>query len=103
MVMRKFKKPEDNGSSNSGPDGLSEDQLAGLNSPRMGRRNRGGSFSGQQPVQDSPASGYDSPSVRRRRSRIPSEEDDKLVRLKSIHLLATKVDYCTSLDLVNFK
>ena len=76
MVMRKFKRPEDAGV--NGFDGLSDDQLAGLNSPRMSRRNRGGSFSGQA-VQDSSGPGFDSPSVRRRRSRIPSEEDDKLV------------------------
>ena len=74
--MRKFKRTEDSGP--NGFDGLSDDQLAGLNSPRMSRRNRGGSFSGQA-VQDSSGSGFDSPSVRRRRSRIPSEEDDKLV------------------------
>ena len=79
--MRKFKRPEDAGV--NGFDGLSDDQLAGLNSPRMSRRNRGGSFSGQA-VQDSSGPGFDSPSVRRRRSRIPSEEDDKLVTVAVI-------------------
>ena len=80
MVMRKFKKPEENGSNPL--DGSLDDlanPLIGLNSPRITRRNRGGSFSGQT-VQDPPNAGYDSPSVRRRRSRIPSEEDDKLVK-----------------------
>ena len=82
MVMRKFKKPEDNATSLPNPDGSTDDlanPLIGLNSPRMSRKNRGGSFSGQV-VQEPPNAGYDSPSVRRRRSRIPSEEDDKLVR-----------------------
>ncbi len=81
MVMRKFKKPE-NGDTGSGSNLGDEDPLIGLNSPRLSRKNRGGSFSGQT-VQDAPNTGYDSPSVRRRRSRIPSEEDDKLVKYNS--------------------
>ena len=83
MVMRKFKKPEDIAASPPNPDGSMDDlanPLVGLNSPRITRKNRGGSFSGQL-VLDPQNAGYDSPSVRRRRSRIPSEEDDKLVRI----------------------
>jgi hypothetical protein len=91
MVMRKFKKPEENGSNPL--DGSLDDlanPLIGLNSPRITRRNRGGSFSGQT-VQDPPNAGYDSPSVRRRRSRIPSEEDDKLVmQYKMCHEFSLK-------------
>ena len=41
MVMRKFKKSIDNGTGEG-----SENPEIGLNSPRLTRRNRGGSFSG---------------------------------------------------------
>ena len=71
--MRKFKKSLDNG---TGEEGNSE---IGLNSPRLTRRNRGGSFSGPQ-LQDINSDMVNSPGgTRRRRSRIPSEEDDQLI------------------------
>ena len=44
--------------------------------PKLGRRGRGGSFSG--PGAGEPE-GVNSPGMRRRRSRVPSEEDDKLI------------------------
>ncbi len=72
MVMRKFKKSVDN----SEPD-LHNPEI-GLNSPRLSRKNRGGSFSGPS-LQDSGDMGVNSPASRRRRSRIPSEEDDQLI------------------------
>jgi hypothetical protein len=83
MVMRKFKKSLDNGGNANEVD--SPDSPLGLNSPRLTRRNRGGSFSGPS-LQDlngdaaAGGTGVNSPSLnRRRRSRIPSEEDDQLI------------------------
>ena len=78
MVMRKFKKSLDN---TGGGDPDHPDSSIGLNSPRLSRKNRGGSFSGPS-LQDLNGEGgsLNSPSVnRRRRSRIPSEEDDQLI------------------------
>ena len=72
MVMRKFKKSLDNGTGE-------ENSEIGLNSPRLTRRNRGGSFSGPN-LQDINSDMVNSPGgTRRRRSRIPSEEDDQLI------------------------
>ena len=48
-----------------------------MNSPRISKRNRGGSFSGLADCNGD--MGPNSPSLRRRRSRIPSEEDGKLM------------------------
>jgi len=49
MVMRKFKRPDETNIMNGGGDGC-EDAINGsilsVNSPRIGKRNRGGSFSG---------------------------------------------------------
>ena len=54
-----------------------------LSTPRTARRGRGGSFSGPGAGPDlattSEAQVPSSPGLRRRRSRIPSEEDDKLL------------------------
>ena len=72
MVMRKFKKSLDNSE---------ENPEIGLNSPRLSRKNRGGSFSGSGPsLQELNGEMVNSPGgTRRRRSRIPSEEDDQLL------------------------
>ena len=71
MVMRKFKKSLDNSAENN-PE-------IGLNSPRLSRKNRGGSFSGPS-LQEINGEMVNSPGgTRRRRSRIPSEEDDQLI------------------------
>ena len=72
MVMRKFKRSLDHTAEDSDPNQL------GLNSPRLSRRNRGGSFSGASLTEIGPDS-TNSPIGRRRRSRIPSEEDDQLI------------------------
>ena len=70
--MRKFKKSLDN-SNEENP------EIPGT--PRLSRRNRGGSFSGSGPsLQDLNGEAVNSPGgTRRRRSRIPSEEDDQLI------------------------
>ena len=87
MVMRKFKKSLDSHlshNSTASKDSEVEDEVmtsqTPLSTPRTTRRGRGGSFSG-------PGAGGDllnaeipsSPGLRRRRSRVPSEEDDKLL------------------------
>ena len=87
MVMRKFKKSLDSQlSQNSTASKDSEDESViqtPLSTPRMTRRGRGGSFSG--PGQNNtgellPGEAVpSSPGLRRRRSRVPSEEDDKLI------------------------
>ena len=72
MVMRKFKKSLDNSNE--------ENPELGLNSPRLSRKNRGGSFSGSGPcLPELNGDAVNSPGgTRRRRSRIPSEEDEIL-------------------------
>ena len=87
MVMRKFKKSLDSQlSQNSTASKDSEDESViqtPLSTPRTTRRGRGGSFSG--PGQNNtgellPGEAVpSSPGLRRRRSRVPSEEDDKLI------------------------
>jgi len=84
MVMRKFKKSLDSqlsqASTVSGVSTLSKDSEDDIQTPyttpKLARRGRGGSFSGpgtgEQEVPNSPG-------MRRRRSRVPSEEDDKLI------------------------
>lgn len=78
MVMRKFKRSLDH-TAEADPDpalsesAISQQQLIGMNSPRLSRKNRGSS--GEALNSEVPAS----PGLRRRRSRIPSEEDDKLI------------------------
>ena len=85
MVMRKFRKSLDNSDSAAaiaaaaaGAAGGSEENV---NSPRLTRKTRGGSLSAVALSAADPSStlAADSPSVRRRRSRIPSEEDDQLI------------------------
>ena len=72
MVMRKFKRSLDHTVEDSDPNQL------GLNSPRLSRKNRGGSFSGASLTEL--GGDVNSPmGTRRRRSRIPSEEDDQLI------------------------
>ena len=78
MVMRKFRRSLDNGNPNEDPESSPKPAavtaLSGLNSPRLQRKGpRGGSFSDGLNNGD-----FGSPGVRRRRSRIPSEEDDQL-------------------------
>ena len=86
MVMRKFKRSVEHPAvsglavANDDKDGGEslEAAVQSLNSPRITKRHRGGSFSGLADC----GGGSDvphSPSLRRRRSRIPSEEDDKLM------------------------
>lgn len=85
MVMRKFKKSLDSQlSQNSAASKDSEDESViqtPLSTPRTTRRGRGGSFSG--PGQPGNTGEFEavpsSPGLRRRRSRVPSEEDDKLI------------------------
>jgi len=103
MVMRKFKKSLDsqmsqnstvsNLTTQSSRDSEEDSSLqAGqvpapqtpYGTPKTGRRGRGGSFSGpnQQAAGDPLLLNGDlpgSPGMRRRRSRVPSEEDDKLI------------------------
>merc|ERR1719510_873212 len=85
MVMRKFKKSLDSQlSGTSTTSVVSEDEMpAGtpLSTPRTTRRGRGGSFSGPGTNPDllSGETVPSSPGLRRRRSRVPSEEDDKLI------------------------
>ena len=70
MVMRKFRKSVDNGEAEE-----QQKQLeAAVNSPRMGKSRKGLQGSMSEDLQT-----LGSPSVRRRRSRIPSEEDDQLL------------------------
>ena len=85
--MRKFKKSLDSQlSQNSAASKDSEDESViqtPLSTPRTTRRGRGGSLSGPGqsntgellPSEAVPSS----PGLRRRRSRVPSEEDDKLI------------------------
>ena len=83
--MRKFKKSLDSQlSQNSAASKDSEDESViqtPLSTPRTTRRGRGGSFSG--PGQPGNTGEFEavpsSPGLRRRRSRVPSEEDDKLI------------------------
>ena len=49
-----------------------------FSTPKAGRRGRGGSFSGPGSGPQDPEV-PSSPGMRRRRSRVPSEEDDKLI------------------------
>lgn len=74
--MRKFRKSVDHSSS------LDESATPpGLNSPHISRKSRGGSLTGSSmllPPGD-PDAAIGSPGMRRRRSRIPSEEDDHLI------------------------
>jgi len=117
MVMRKFKKSLDSQLSQtstvSNVSRESEEELVTpFGTPKAGRRGRGGSFSG-------PGTNADllngeppcSPGMRRRRSRVPSEEDDKLLnflvagghagnreRTVSIGNIAEQQGYTGSLD-----
>ena len=88
MVMRKFKKSLDSQLSGTSTTSVvsreSEDEMPGgtpLSTPRTTRRGRGGSFSGSGTNPDLLAGETvpSSPGLRRRRSRVPSEEDDKLI------------------------
>jgi len=90
MVMRKFKKSLDSQlsqNSTASASKESEDEMLAvatpLSTPRTTRRGRGGSFSGPGAAAASELmSGTEvpsSPGLRRRRSRVPSEEDDKLI------------------------
>ena len=87
MVMRKFKKSLDSQlSQNSAASKDSEDESViqtPLSTPRTARRGRGGSLSGpgqSNTVELLPGETVpSSPGLRRRRSRVPSEEDDKLI------------------------
>jgi hypothetical protein len=75
MVMRKFRKSIDNGTSPAAAAAANgDDDHVGLNSPRLPRKSKGPSLpDGLNDSIESPAT------ARRRRSRIPSEEDDKLM------------------------
>ena len=80
--MRKFKKSLDSQMSHgsTGKESEAEDDMlqTPLSTPRTTRRGRGGSISG--PTNDLLNSEVpNSPGLRRRRSRVPSEEDDKLI------------------------
>jgi hypothetical protein len=85
MVMRKFRKSTDQGGGSL--DEAIALSAASVNSPKLSRKLRNGSLSdGLNAAASSPAAaagtedmGPGSPSLRRRRSRIPSEEDDKLI------------------------
>ncbi|XP_040568629.1 uncharacterized protein form3 isoform X3 [Lepeophtheirus salmonis] len=85
MIMRRFNKSMSNPAADSTPASgeatpTGEGSLSAVgSSPRLNRRHRGGSFSGpsNENLNGDPSLG--SPSLRRRRSRIPSEEDDKLI------------------------
>ena len=88
--MRKFKKSLDSQlsqNSTASASKESEDEMLAvatpLSTPRTTRRGRGGSFSGPGAAAASELmSGTEvpsSPGLRRRRSRVPSEEDDKLI------------------------
>lgn len=88
MVMRKFKKSLDSQLSGTSTTSVvskeSEDEMpAGtpLSTPRTTRRGRGGSFSGPGTNPDllNGETVASSPGLRRRRSRVPSEEEDKLI------------------------
>ena len=89
MVMRKFKKSLDSQlsqNSTASASKESEDEMLAvatpLSTPRTTRRGRGGSFSGPGAAASELMSGTEvpsSPGLRRRRSRVPSEEDDKLI------------------------
>ena len=84
MVMRKFKKSLDSqlsqNSTASAVSKESEDEMTvggtPLSTPRTTRRGRGGSFSGPGTGELLPGEVPSSPGLRRRRSRVPSEEDD---------------------------
>ena len=86
MVMRKFKKSLDSQLSQNSTASVmskeSEDEMTvggtPLSTPRTTRRGRGGSFSGPGTGGDLVVAGEvpSSPGLRRRRSRVPSEEDD---------------------------
>eukprot|EP00095_Tigriopus_kingsejongensis_P005218 maker-scaffold408_size180710-snap-gene-0.43 protein:Tk05218 transcript:maker-scaffold408_size180710-snap-gene-0.43-mRNA-1 annotation:"hypothetical protein SINV_13681" len=79
MVMRKFRRSVDNTSALASEDSPSTPPPSvGLNSPRLSRKFRGGSLSGPSLPDSLNAEVPNSPGFRRRRSRIPSEEDDKL-------------------------
>lgn len=80
--MRKFKKSLDSQlSQNSTASKESEDEMVQtpLSTPRTTRRGRGGSFSGPTNAELLNGDVPNSPGLRRRRSRVPSEEDDKLI------------------------
>lgn len=72
MVMRKFRKSLDHGDTANGSEEQLNNNSSAAPSPRVGKKLING---GQDQLGLPPGS----PSVRRRRSRIPSEEDDQLI------------------------
>eukprot|EP00092_Neocalanus_flemingeri_P032005 GFUD01034784.1.p1 GENE.GFUD01034784.1~~GFUD01034784.1.p1 ORF type:complete len:1576 (+),score=438.20 GFUD01034784.1:631-4728(+) len=87
MVMRKFKKSLDSQlSQTSTVSGVSvaskdseDENHTPYSTPKANRRGRGGSFSGPTNAELLNGEVPNSPGLRRRRSRVPSEEDDKLI------------------------
>ena len=87
MVMRKFKKSLDSQlSQTSTVSGVSvaskdseDENHTPYSTPKTNRRGRGGSFSGPTNAELLNGEVPNSPGLRRRRSRVPSEEDDKLI------------------------
>merc|ERR1719347_993406 len=87
MVMRKFKKSLDSQmSQTSTVSGVSvaskdseDENHTPYGTPKTNRRGRGGSFSGPTNAELLNGEVPNSPGLRRRRSRVPSEEDDKLI------------------------
>jgi len=87
MVMRKFKKSLDSQlSQTSTVSGVSvaskeseDENPTPYSTPKTNRRGRGGSFSGPTNAELLNGEVPNSPGLRRRRSRVPSEEDDKLI------------------------
>merc|ERR1719244_1119905 len=87
MVMRRFKKSLDSQlSQTSTVSGVSvaskdseDENHTPYGTPKTNRRGRGGSFSGPTNAELLNGEVPNSPGLRRRRSRVPSEEDDKLI------------------------